>query len=201
MKRFVTILLVLAVLASMGSIAYAEGSDSGSKSLSVNSSSSENVGVTGKFEAAEAPDPKYCVNITWQSMMFKYNLEPHRIWNSETHKWEGGYMLVDSGEEASSRMVTVENRSNAVVNVTAKLKESTPKIEGIVLSLMSNTTPAVNNEATQTLSDASKNVQPGYFYVVVNSSKTYDANPEQFLDSQTVKVGELTLTVQTPVSP
>lgn len=201
MKRFVTILLVLAVLASMGSIAYAEGSDSGSKSLSVDSSGNESVGVTGKFEAAEAPATKYCVNITWQSMIFKYNLEPHRIWNSETHKWEGGYMLVDSGEEASSRMVTVENRSNAVVKVTAKLKESTPKIEGIVLSLMSNTTPAANNEATQTLSDASKNVQPGYFYVVVNSSKTYDANPEQFRDSQTVKVGELTLTVQAPDSP
>ena len=48
MKRFVTILLVLAVLASMGSIAYAEESGSGSENFTEDGSS-KTINIQGAF--------------------------------------------------------------------------------------------------------------------------------------------------------
>ena len=64
MKRFVTILLVLAVLASMGSIAYAEESGSGSENFTEDGSS-KTINIQGAFQPAGDPSAVYSVTVAW----------------------------------------------------------------------------------------------------------------------------------------
>lgn len=199
MKRIVTFLLALMMIASMGSIAYAdEFEGSGSKYLT-DSDGSASVGITGKFEAGAEPATVYSVKITWDSMLFDYKLEDHRVWNTQTHKYDGDWVL--RGEGTSARTVKVENSSNATVKIEAELSESEPKIQGVALSLRSNGVSVEGNSASQTLNDASIDAQPqiGYFSVVLSTDGTPD--PAQFRNSQNLTVGTLTITVKAPSSP
>lgn len=111
MKRFVTILLALAMLASMGSVAYAaDGSDQ--KDIT-STSQTESAEIYGIYKSAAEPEPVYSVNISWQEMKFYYKVV-NPEWMPSVHRYDGEREFVlASGNR--SRKITVSNSSNRKV--------------------------------------------------------------------------------------
>lgn len=127
MKRFVTILLALAMLASMGSIAYAADSGNGSKDITdPDSDGSASIEVVGNYETSKEPDPVYSVNVSWQNMQFSCEVQGQKIWNPLTHTYSNQRKFVwnnlDGSEDPNTRtqrLITVTNKSSEQVQVTA----------------------------------------------------------------------------------
>lgn len=196
MKRFATILLVLAMLASMGTIAYAEDS----KTLNGNPDNNAEISVTGEFAASVKPETKYSVNVSWQSLTFNYTLEDHRVWNTQTHRYDGNWVL-NCTDETAARTVTVMNRSDAAVKISAELK-SMSEIPGIDFSLKVKGVAQPENKSSQTLKDASIDAEPQYAYFTVAASVSMTPTKEEFESSKgTKQIGQLVITVQTPDGP
>ena len=188
MKRFLTILLALTMLASVGSVAYAvEGS--GEETIT-DTANNTTVAIGGKYDASEKPKTVYSVNVSWDDLTFQCEILDKRVWNTDTHVYDGQYDLKVTDK---AKTVTVLNRSNADVKVKAELKEARTPIQGVQLAL----TGTADNTEEFTLDDASGTGLNREHNLTVSLSKKSreNPNPEQFKNSQTVTAGTLTITV------
>lgn len=131
MKRFATILLVLAMLASMGSIAYAAES-SGTKTIT-SIDQSESADIYGIYKSADEPAAVYSVSISWPSMVYTYEVVNPK-WMPSVHRYDGvPEFSLSSG--ALSRKITVSNSSNRKVSVNASVS-NTNALVGLQLNLI-----------------------------------------------------------------
>lgn len=189
MKRFVTILLAFAMLASMGSIAYAEDN------YNFSDGDTTSVTIDGKYVASN-PETVYCVRVSWkENLTFNYVLEDGRTWLPTTHQYSGGWKFVPAvpdKPESGHRVVEVENRSNSAVDVSATLKSSNLPT-GFTLSLNGASTVLEQNESLEDRSLTSSNTQCSFTVYLTSDGRTYTTKPDI---TENTTVGTLTITVK-----
>ena len=183
MKRFATILLVLAMLASMGSIAYAaEGSDT--KTIT-SIDQSESADIYGVYKSADEPGPVYSVNISWPSMIYTYEVVNPK-WMPSVHRYDGDpEFSLSSG--ARSRKITVSNSSNRKVSVNASVS-NTNSLVGLELSLIGTSSFELDR------ADIERTPTENEFVVQVDTNdQTPTITPEQ--SGQQFTIGTVTITL------
>ena len=137
MKRFATILLALAMLASVGSTVYAEApSDEGSKEAEFPYDGTDPIGVYGIYEPAPTPDTVYSVLVEWDSLEFNCTVSGTATWHPDSHTYDnkrtftwnelpGGVSLDSTNTNTKlQRAIRVTNNSNADVYAKAALKDA-----------------------------------------------------------------------------
>lgn len=184
MKRFITILLVLTMLAGMGSVAHAEPVDSGNKEITSvgGDDSSGSVDVYGGFRAADN-SPVYSISITWpEDMTFKYKPSEARRWDPVKHTYYDEHVGYDWTTQQLS--IQIVNKSDVKVKVSAtwapekELYDIRFWLEKDSIELGDAVVP-LNNTGKITLSASNQNTKPSFTKVPQNA-----------------KVGTLTLTVE-----
>lgn len=197
MKRFVTILLVLAMLASMGSIVYAEDFGIGEGSFS-NSGDSVSANVYGYFEAAQAPATVYSVTVEWDSLEYSCEVIGTATWRPSIHdynnqlsfKWNTPSLDLlnpDIKLPQYNRTVRVTNNSNSDVHVQANAAVQEQNY-GFGLSVSPRSATMHN------LADTDENNMQDFKVTLLPADEPDIDMPEQF------QVGTVTITIQA-VSP
>lgn len=201
MKRFVTILLALAMLASMGSIAYAaDPSGEGSIDASFPYSGDTPIGVYGIYDTADTPDSVYSVTVEWDSLEFTCTVNGTATWlpgshtydNHRTFSWNelsgGDPLNPDNTNTKLQRTIRVTNNSNVDVYAKAALENAELQY-GIDLSVAPvNTSVPVHNRA---YNPELKNNE--IFTVTLRPSSTPDVD----MPNSAFTVGTVTITVST----
>lgn len=109
MKKILTGILALALVASMAVPAFAATND-GTKGTDIT--------VNGTYQAAESPEDVISVDIVWDAMDFTYTAPSKGTWNAGTHEYENA---IEGGWAATSGTdpkITVTNHSNVPVNAS-----------------------------------------------------------------------------------
>lgn len=161
MKRFITILLALSLLASVGSIAYAEDNGSGSASFT-SSGETASFEVTGNFQKADEPSPVYCVMIEYDDMTYTCSLSGSLVYHPDSHSYtndrtfkftepedKGKLVNPDIAMPQYNRLIRVTNKSNRDIYVKTVADSS----KGADYNFRLTVTPsnlAVHNLATTT---------------------------------------------------
>ena len=186
MKRFATILLVLAMLASMGSIAYAEDIGTGNKTLTgAEGGNSASADIYGVYKSADEPGPIYSVNISWPSMVYTYDVV-NPEWMPSVHRYDGEREFSLSGG-ARSRKITVSNSSNRKVSVSASVS-NTNSLVGLELSLIGTSSFELDR------ADIEREPTKNEFVVQVDTNgQTPTITPEQ--SGQNFTIGTVTITL------
>lgn len=125
-RKIASLLLALTMLASMGSIAYADESSGDGSQTITDLGGSASAGVFGIYDAESEPDPVYSVNVAWESMTFKCEVQGTKTWNPVTHKYNNQQTFVWENLDGSpdtntkhTRTITVTNNSSVSVQVAA----------------------------------------------------------------------------------
>lgn len=195
MKRFVTILLVLAVLASMGSIAYAEESGSGSENFTEDGSS-KTINIQGAFQPAGDPSAVYSVTIAWDSLKYNCTVNGQLSWNPSDHSYTNNRTFTWVAPEDTrsllnpdirfpekNRTIRVTNDSNKDVYVKANAAVKSDNY-GFQLAVTPSTVP-VKNRADTTENTADFEVQ------IISPTKPV----EEMKETNTYTIGTVTITV------
>ena len=135
-KKFSIVLLAFVLLLTMTVPVFAAGlgSESGTVGVIVDA---DNDGIPDNEEDPEDIDPSarvYSVNVTWESLEFMFS----GSWDPEGAKYIGSWMT-KAGEEwvaDSTQLITVENRSNAAIIVSATM--DTTEKNGVSASFGAN---------------------------------------------------------------
>ena len=134
MRKFLTMILALAMVMSMATVAFADtietdgGTSGGWVDVVINTSTQ---------------NPVYYVDVTWDSMVFTYSFGSTPKWDPESHTYitessegVGWYVGEHAGVEEASSRVLVVNHSNAAVKVQAAWENGEPKWpKGVTVTL------------------------------------------------------------------
>lgn len=109
MKKLLSVILAVVIVASVSVTAFA---------ATINTANgSDSADVNGKYNATATTDV-YVVDIKWGAMEFDYNAGGQK-WNSETHKWEADPEATASWTvKDASNTITLANHSSKAVNAT-----------------------------------------------------------------------------------
>ncbi len=106
MKKFIALLLALTLALSLAVTVSAETvTETGAKSET----------VTGTYVAGSASTTVYSIDIAWGDLSFTYTAGSEGMWDPETLTYSG----TTEGKWSASKEITVTNKSNAAVTVTA----------------------------------------------------------------------------------
>lgn len=108
MKKTLTFLLAIAMLAMVSITAFAATNDG---------SAATGIDVNGEFVAADAPADKISVEIKWDEMKFTYT-EAQKVWNPKTHQYDQG----DGTWSSEAKNITVSNHSNIGIKAAFTFK-------------------------------------------------------------------------------
>ncbi len=116
MKKVLSIVLAIAMIASMATVAFAAtGSMAGETPTATGSSSTD---VLGSYVVGTRTD-MYKVDVTWGSMKFNYT-EAAEVWNTTTHTWDltdDEAVGVWTPAAAGANKVDVANHSSKPVSI------------------------------------------------------------------------------------
>lgn len=125
MKKFLAIILTLALVLSMSTVAFAARTDNGlgDEGKDVTITIDENDGTVVHF-----------VVIEWGSMAFTYQEADNGSWNEQTHSYTGtktaGWVTgVDTVAPSVTSTITIENHSNTAVSFDYKFGNSVTPTE------------------------------------------------------------------------
>lgn len=153
MKKIFAILLAALMLMSLSVTAFAAEVPADK----VNGDKSKD--VTANYEAVDASDPVYKVDIEWGSMEFTYTAASEGTWNPETHKYEDASAAAWTYATGANE-VKVTNHSNADVTVEIANSNVTQGItftwDKTSLALATADNATVEGEAGTPTSDTAK---------------------------------------------
>ena len=120
MKKVLAILLAIALIASMSTVAFA--ADSGSANAeSASAAGSSSVPVYATYKVGDRTD-MYKVEVVWGSMNFVYT-EAAEVWNTQTHMWETSEIGVWTPETAEANDVYLANHSSQPVAIELSFQD------------------------------------------------------------------------------
>lgn len=125
MKKMPKILsgaLALALVACMGTTAFAAGPDANAEGTNIDQlNGNETIDVQLNADITET-EPTYSVNVAWTSMKFTYTGTEDSDWNVGTHKYD----TTGTGSwDSRAGTVTVTNHSDVAVGLTGAYKSTT----------------------------------------------------------------------------
>ena len=107
MKKFVFILLTLALVLVMSTTAFAETIE--------NNPGSQDIDVSAKYVDSVSAPTKYSVDVTWGAMEFTYTVSGTKTWDPETHTYTTS---TQPAWTASGNTITVTNHSNTDITAS-----------------------------------------------------------------------------------
>ena len=107
MKKFVFILLTLALVLVMSTTAFAETIE--------NNPGSQDIDVSAKYVDSVSAPTKYSVDVTWGAMEFTYTVSGTKTWDPETHTYTAS---TQPAWTASGNTITVTNHSNTDITAS-----------------------------------------------------------------------------------
>ena len=107
MKKFLSVILALAMALSLSVTAFAAETNEGSSPTEIT--------VNGSFVSGTAGSSVISVDIAWDAMDFTYTAPSQGTWNPVTHTYEGA---TEGGWSDNTPAITVKNHSNVAVNAT-----------------------------------------------------------------------------------
>ena len=107
MKKFVFILLTLALVLVMSTTAFAETIE--------NNPGSQDIDVSAKYVDSVSAPTKYSVDVTWGAMEFTYTVSGTKTWDPETHTYTTSTQPTWT---ASGNTITVTNHSNTDITAS-----------------------------------------------------------------------------------
>ena len=107
MKKFVFILLTLALVLVMSTTAFAETIE--------NNPGSQDIDVSAKYVDSVSAPTKYSVDVTWGAMEFTYTVSGTKTWDPETHTYTAS---TQSAWTAGGNTITVTNHSNTDITAS-----------------------------------------------------------------------------------
>lgn len=105
MKKIITIILALAMAATMSTVAFAETVGAGTKDID----------VSAKYAGGVTTPTVISVDVTWGDMEFTYNVGGTQDWNAENHQYTAN---TSAHWTAAGNEIKVTNHSNAAVKAT-----------------------------------------------------------------------------------
>ncbi len=111
MKKLLTLILALALVASVSVTAFAAEPDA----TLIGDDNSASVDVYVTYEDTTNTPTVYSVDVEWQEMNFTYVSAGTLVWKPETHEYE---QQTTGAWETKSADIKVTNHSNAAVDVT-----------------------------------------------------------------------------------
>lgn len=128
MRKFLTLLLAVMMIASMSVTAFATGASSIDDNGAISGNTTCDVMITSS--GTDNSDVVYYVVVEWKTLTFTYSFNSNTAWNPEKHAYENGTdaagtWYVGTGDTMSegnaiTDAITVKNHSNADVWVAAK---------------------------------------------------------------------------------
>ena len=188
MKKIISVLLAVALIAAMSVTVFAHDSaDNTFTSLPCTDSSDVNVKIATQTGTTVAT--VYHVDVTWDSLDFTYtyNKSEKNSWNPENHTFsEDGSEDTNNWDKTSAK-VTVTNHSNAAVNVAAAYSANQESAAKGVTAKIDKSEVALATAVGTPVSAAPS----GEFTVTISGIPNATGD---------FKVGTLTLTISAPAA-
>ena len=141
MKKFVFILLTLALVLVMSTTAFAETIE--------NNPGSQDIDVSAKYVDSVSAPTKYSVDVTWGAMEFTYTVSGTKTWDPETHTYTTS---TQPAWTASGNTITVTNHSNT--DITASFAFSALTAYNTVTGSLSSTSLMLPTAEGKAVNDA-----------------------------------------------
>ena len=141
MKKFVFILLTLALVLVMSTTAFAETIE--------NNPGSQDIDVSAKYVDSVSAPTKYSVDVTWGAMEFTYTVSGTKTWDPETHTYTAS---TQPAWTASGNTITVTNHSNT--DITASFAFSALTAYNTVTGSLSSTSLMLPTAEGKAVNDA-----------------------------------------------
>ena len=141
MKKFVFILLTLALVLVMSTTAFAETIE--------NNPGSQDINVSAKYVDSVSAPTKYSVDVTWGAMEFTYTVSGTKTWDPETHTYTTS---TQPAWTASGNTITVTNHSNT--DITASFAFSALTAYNTVTGSFSSTSLMLPTAEGKAVNDA-----------------------------------------------
>ena len=141
MKKFVFILLTLALVLVMSTTAFAETIE--------NNPGSQDIDVSAKYVDSVSAPTKYSVDVTWGAMEFTYTVSGTKTWDPETHTYTAS---PQPAWTASGNTITVTNHSNT--DITASFAFSALTAYNTVTGSFSSTSLMLPTAEGKAVNDA-----------------------------------------------
>ena len=141
MKKFVFILLTLALVLVMSTTAFAETIE--------NNPGSQDIDVSAKYVDSVSAPTKYSVDVTWGAMEFTYTVSGTKTWDPETHTYTAS---TQPAWTASGNTITVTNHSNT--DITASFAFSALTAYNTVTGSFSSTSLMLPTAEGKAVNDA-----------------------------------------------
>ncbi|MGN1306402.1 MAG: hypothetical protein ACI4V3_01885 [Faecousia sp.] len=107
MKKIISVLLVLVLVLTMSTTAFAATIDT--------TPGSQDIDVNAKYEDGVSAPTKYSVDVAWGAMEFTYTVSGTKTWDPATHTYTASTTPAWSG---SGNTITVTNHSNTGITAS-----------------------------------------------------------------------------------
>jgi hypothetical protein len=133
MKKILTLVIAVAMILTLSVSVFADTSLS-------DKTSTDDIPVTVVVNV-DTTGTVYKVDITWTSLDFAYNFGTYGTWKPESHEYAAagtdGWIVGSERRDSATGTITVTNHSNAAVDVTATLTNTTT-VEGVSIAIDEN---------------------------------------------------------------
>lgn len=111
MKKIISSIMALAMLASLSTTAFA--------SNGIGNGGSDSAEVYGTYQKGGDTEIVYSVDVSWTDFEFTYNGASKGTWNPETHQYDNS---TEAGWADDKGTITVTNHSNTAVEASVSYK-------------------------------------------------------------------------------
>lgn len=128
MKKLLSLALVFVLILSISTTVFAADIEANNGTATGE--------VKASYVAGEPGGTVVSVDIEWKNLEFTYNGESHKVWNPESHSYEG--VETPAGWATSNASITITNHSNTYIYATLSYTKETNYSDASVVFGSSN---------------------------------------------------------------